>query len=143
MEITVKNFIELTTEEIYEILRLRSEVFVVEQDSVYQDIDGRDNHSVHIFIKNDNGILSYLRVIKPGVMHAAASIGRVLTRKEARGHGLARALMLKGIDVAKSMGAGIEIEAQTYLKEFYESLGFMVCSDEFIYEGRPHISMKM
>lgn len=76
-------------------------------------------------------------------MHAAASIGRVLTRKEARGHGLARALMLKGIDVAKSMGAGIEIEAQTYLKEFYESLGFMVCSDEFIYEGRPHISMKM
>lgn len=143
----VKRFSELTVDELYEILRDRSQVFVVEQGCAYQDLDGKDERSIHIFIreenqlKEDNRILAYLRVIIPEVGRDTVSIGRVLTIKEARRHGLARKLMQKGIEVAKSLAPTIEIEAQAYLKEFYESLGFIACSDVFQYEGRPHISM--
>lgn len=157
----VKRFSELTGDELYEILRDRSQVFVVEQGCAYQDLDGKDERSIHIFIKEDkkiekednkikkednqikeyNRILAYLRVIIPEEARDTVSIGRVLTIKEARGHGLARKLMQKGIEVAKSLAPTIEIEAQAYLKEFYESLGFKACSDVFQYEGRPHISM--
>lgn len=143
----VKRFSELTVDELYEILRDRSQVFVVEQGCAYQDLDGKDERSIHIFIreenqlKEDNMILAYLRVIIPEVGRDTVSIGRVLTIKEARGHGLARKLMQKGIEVAKSLAPTIEIEAQAYLKEFYESLGFKARSDVFQYEGRPHISM--
>lgn len=161
MEMYVKRFSELTGDELYEILRDRSQVFVVEQGCAYQDLDGKDERSIHIFIKEDkkiekednkikkednqikeyNRILAYLRVIIPEEARDTVSIGRVLTIKEARGHGLARKLMQKGIEVAKSLAPTIEIEAQAYLKEFYESLGFKACSDVFQYEGRPHISM--
>lgn len=143
----VKRFSELTVDELYEILRDRSQVFVVEQGCAYQDLDGKDERSIHIFIreenqiKEDNRILAYLRVIIPEEGRDTVSIGRVLTIKEARRHGLARKLMQKGIEVAKSLAPTIEIEAQAYLKEFYESLGFIACSDVFQYEGRPHISM--
>ena len=122
-------------------------MFVVEQGCAYQDLDGKDERSIHIFIreenqiKEDNRILAYLRVIIPEEGRDTVSIGRVLTIKEARRHGLARKLMQKGIEVAKSLAPTIEIEAQAYLKEFYESLGFIACSDVFQYEGRPHISM--
>lgn len=154
MEMYVKRFSELTGDELYEILRDRSQVFVVEQGCAYQDLDGKDERSIHIFIKEDNKIkkednqikeynriLAYLRVIIPEEGRDTVSIGRVLTIKEARRHGLARKLMQKGIEVAKSLAPTIEIEAQAYLKEFYESLGFIACSDVFQYEGRPHISM--
>lgn len=147
MEMYVKRFSELTVDELYEILRDRSQVFVVEQGCAYQDLDGKDERSIHIFIreenqiKEDNRILAYLRVIIPEEGRDTVSIGRVLTIKEARRHGLARKLMQKGIEVAKSLAPTIEIEAQAYLKEFYESLGFIACSDVFQYEGRPHISM--
>lgn len=164
MEMYVKRFSELTVDELYEILRDRSQVFMVEQGCAYQDLDGKDERSIHIFIKEDNQIkedkrikenqinkenqlkednriLAYLRVIIPEEGRDTVSIGRVLTIKEARGHGLARKLMQKGIEVAKSLAPTIEIEAQAYLKEFYESLGFIACSDVFQYEGRPHISM--
>lgn len=143
----VKRFSELTVDELYEILRDRSQVFVVEQGCAYQDLDGKDERSIHIFIreenqiKEDNRILAYLRVIIPEEGRDTVSIGRVLTIKEARRHGLARKLMQKGIEVAESLAPTIEIEAQAYLKEFYESLGFIACSDVFQYEGRPHISM--
>lgn len=143
MELCVKKFTELSPEELYGILRSRSEVFVVEQDCVYQDLDGRDERSLHVFIKEGNDIIAYLRVIRPDEQRKEASIGRVLTKKEARGKGIARILMLKGIEIAKSMAPTIEIEAQSYLKNFYESLGFRVCSEEFIYELRRHIRMKM
>lgn len=147
MEMYVKRFSELTVDELYEILRDRSQVFVVEQGCAYQDLDGKDERSIHIFIreenqlKEDNRILAYLRVIIPEEGRDTVSIGRVLTIKEARRHGLARKLMQKGIEVAKSLAPTIEIEAQAYLKEFYESLGFIACSDVFQYEGRPHIRM--
>lgn len=141
MEIKIKRFDELTTEELYEILQCRGEVFAVEQNIVYQDMDGIDKQSAHIFIIKDGRIASYLRLIDPGAKYKAASIGRVLTLKEFRGHGLARKLMIRAINEAFKTAPAIEIEAQAYLKDFYASLGFKAISDEFILEGIPHISM--
>lgn len=141
MEIKVKEFNQLTPSEIYEILRCRAEVFALEQGIVYQDMDGLDQHSLHLFIIEDGKIKSYLRVIKPGGKFAHSSIGRVLTIKGERGKGLARHLMLKGIEIALSLSETLEIEAQSYLKDFYIDLGFLPISGEFILEGIPHISM--
>lgn len=143
MEISVKNYSELTLEDLYEILRLRSEVFVVEQNCFYLDVDGKDKYSIHVYIKEGNEILAYLRIIKPATSDIPVIIGRVLTKKEARGRGLARILMTKGIEIAKSQAPIIKIEAQAYLKNFYESLGFKACSEEFIHAGKPHINMQI
>lgn len=136
-----KRFDELSSAELYEILRCRAEVFSVEQGIVYQDLDGIDQHSTHLFYIDNGRIASYLRVIDPGIKCTAASIGRVLTTKKYRRNGLARALMSKGIATARNLSPKIEIEAQAYLKDFYTSLGFRAVSDEFILEGIPHISM--
>ena len=141
MNIQIKRFEELTITELYEILRCRAEVFVVEQESIYQDIDELDKHSTHLYIKDHGKIKAYLRVIDPGVKFAAASIGRGLVMKEYRGKGLARPIMDKAIEIASSKADTIEIEAQSYLLEFYKSLGFIPISEEFILEGRAHISM--
>lgn len=141
IEIRVKRFDELTTGELYEILRCRSEVFVVEQNCVYQDVDEEDFASTHLFIEEEGRIKAYLRVIDPGIKYAAASIGRVLTMKPYRGQSLARPLMIEAIKVAKSLSDAIEIEAQVYLKNFYKSLGFRESSAEFMLDGVPYISM--
>lgn len=143
MNIQIKRFEELTITELYEILRCRAEVFVVEQESIYQDIDELDKHSTHLYIEDNCKIKAYLRVIDPGVKFAAASIGRVLVMKEYRGQGLARPIMAKAIEIASSKADTIEIEAQSYLLEFYKSLGFTPISEEFILEGRAHISMML
>ena len=141
MKIKVKRFEELTTSELYEILRCRAEVFIVGQHCNYQDIDGADKASTHIYFEEDGSILAYLRVIDPGVKFPAASIGRVLTMNEFRSHGLARKLMLEGISVAQKLSDTIEIEAQSYLVDFYRSLGFRETSEEYLIDGLPHISM--
>ena len=143
METKIKRFNELGLMELYEILRCRSEVFVVEQGFPYQDLDYADIDSTHIFMEEGGKILAYLRVIDPGVRGEAASIGRVLTMKEARGRGLARQMMKEAIRIAKAKSPVIEIHAQSYLKDFYQSLGFEPTSEEYILEGRPHVSMKM
>lgn len=143
MDVIVKRFEDLSLTELYEIIRCRIEVFVVEQDIPYQDLDHIDNISTHVFIKNNNRIIAYLRVIDPRAECKDACIGRVLVMKEFRGNGLARRLMFKGIEVGKKLSDGIVLHAQTYLREFYESLGFVTTSDEYILEGRPHITMKL
>ena len=143
IKIRVKRFDELTTGELYEILRCRSEVFVVEQNCVYQDLDEEDSASTHLFIEEEGRIKAYLRVIDPGVKYVSASIGRVLTMKPYRGQGLARPLMIEAIRVAKSLSDTIEIEAQAYLRQFYKSLGFKESSAEFTLDGIPHISMML
>ena len=131
----------MTTAELYEILRCRAEVFVVEQNCVYQDPDEEDFSSTHLFIEEEGRIKAYLRVIVPGMKYSAASIGRVLTMKPYRGQGLARHLMIEAIRVAKLLSDTIEIEAQAYLRHFYKSLGFKESSAEFMLDGIPHISM--
>ena len=141
MDIKIKRFEDLTTSELYEILRCRAEVFVVEQNCDYQDLDMLDMASTHLYIEADGKIMAYLRVIDPGVKYSAASIGRVLTMKEFRGQGLTRLLMSEAIRIGKSLCDIIEIEAQAYLTEFYNSLGFRRTSDVFILAGIPHVSM--
>ncbi|MDE6239236.1 MAG: GNAT family N-acetyltransferase [Muribaculaceae bacterium] len=141
MDIKIKRFEDLTTSELYEILRCRAEVFVVEQNCDYQDLDMLDMASTHLYIEADGKIMAYLRVIDPGVKYSAASIGRVLTMKEFRGQGLTRLLMSEAIRIGKSLCDTIEIEAQAYLTEFYNSLGFRRTSDVFILAGIPHVSM--
>ena len=141
MDIKIKRFEDLTTSELYEILRCRAEVFVVEQNCDYQDLDMLDMASTHLYIEAEGKIMAYLRVIDPGVKYSAASIGRVLTMKEFRGQGLTRLLMSEAIRIGKSLCDTIEIEAQAYLTEFYNSLGFRRTSDVFMLAGIPHVSM--
>ena len=143
MDIKIKRFEDLTTSELYEILRCRAEVFVVEQNCDYQDLDMLDMASTHLYIEADGKIMAYLRVIDPGVKYSAASIGRVLTMKEFRGQGLIRLLMSEAIRIGKSLCDTIEIEAQAYLTEFYNSLGFRRTSDIFMLDGIPHVSMML
>jgi len=141
MDLVVKRFEELSVEEIYKILQVRVEVFVVEQNCVYQEIDDKDKYSYHVFLEDDTGIKAYLRVIDKGVSFEDVSIGRVLTLK--RGCGLGNTILLEGIKVAKEkMNADrIKIEAQSYAKEFYEKAGFKQVSEEFLEDGIPHIQM--
>ncbi|MDE6266832.1 MAG: GNAT family N-acetyltransferase [Muribaculaceae bacterium] len=141
MKITEKRFEELTTDELYEILRCRAEVFVMGQNCIYQDMDGIDKHSTHLYIEENGRIKSYLRIIDPGIKFPPASIGRVLTLKEYRGNGLARRLMSEAIRIAHRKAPVIEIEAQAYLLEFYRSLGFRQTSDVFMLENIPHVTM--
>lgn len=141
MEIIVKRFEQLTNNELYRILQARAEVFVMEQKILYQDMDNIDLQSTHIFIEDEGTICSYLRLIDPGVKYAEISIGRVLTLMPYRHRGLARMLMNKAIEIGHSIHPVIKLEAQSYLKEFYESLDFKAVSDEFILEDIPHIEM--
>lgn len=141
MELVVKRFEELSLEELYEILKIRVSVFVVEQNCAYQEIDDKDIHSYHVFLKDQTGIIAYLRVIDKGISFDEVSIGRVLTTK--RKCGLGGRILSEGIKVAKErMNADkIRIEAQIYAKGFYEKAGFKKASEEFLEDGIPHIQM--
>lgn len=141
MEIISKRFEELTVSELYMILQARSEVFVNEQEIIYQDMDGLDLHSTHLFITENGKLCSYLRIIDEGAKYPEISIGRVLTLKPYRHRGLSRKLMETAIESVRERGRPVKIEAQSYLKNFYENLGFKALSDEFILEGIPHIEM--
>lgn len=142
MEVSIKRFEQLTLEELYGILHCRQEVFVVEQNIIYQDLDYIDQQSTHLFIKQDAKIISYLRIIDPGVKYKEASIGRVLTMPGFRNLGLSRKLMELAIKEVRNKGEmPVKIEAQEYLVKFYESLGFKSLSDPFILEGISHVSM--
>ncbi|MGL4903289.1 MAG: GNAT family N-acetyltransferase, partial [Cetobacterium sp.] len=121
-----KKFNELTLEELYEILKLRSEVFVVEQKCIYNDIDGKDLTSSHIIIKENGKIKAYLRALQPGVSYEDASLGRVLVSPDARGKGYAKIIVTKGVEYILNNfnTTKITIGAQEYLKNFYSEIGF-------------------
>lgn len=137
-----KLFSELTTEELYELLRIRSEVFVVEQNCVYQDMDGDDQASVHLWLTDQDRVVALCRVCPAGTHMKEVSIGRVITTERGKGYG--KRIMLAGIEAAKEhFGAEkIDIEAQEYAKGFYEQVGFRQSSDPFILDGIPHIKMR-
>jgi ElaA protein len=141
METVIKKFDELTLAELYEILRARAEVFIVEQNCAYQDLDNVDKNAYHVYLKDEGGILAYLRVIDKGERLDEVSLGRVITLK--RRQGLGTAVMKVGIGVAKEKyGAKrIKIGAQAYAKPFYEQLGFRQISGEYMEDGIPHIYM--
>lgn len=140
---TFKKFDELTPAELYAIMQLRNEVFVVEQNCVYQDADNKDPDCYH-FMGWDGPILAaYTRIIPQGIAYTEASIGRVLTSPKYRGIGAGRQLMIKSISLTFNQfnSSVIKIGAQLYLKNFYESLGFIKCSEEYLEDNIPHIEM--
>lgn len=142
LETIKKRFDELSLDELYLILHSRQEVFTVEQNIVYQDLDNLDQQSVHLFIKEGDKMVAYLRIIDAGAKFQETSIGRVLTTKEYRGMGYGRKIMLDALDFLKEMkGFPIKIDAQEYLVIFYESLGFEKRSEPFILEGISHVEM--
>ncbi len=141
MEMKSKFFDELTITELYEILRSRSEIFVVEQNCIYQDIDGLDYRSLHVFYEEDGRVMACLRAFTRE--EGTVQIGRVLTLKHGKGYG--ERLLREGIqEVRKKLGPQrIVIEAQCYAIGFYEKAGFHVCSGEYLEDGIPHVGMQL
>lgn len=141
MEIDVKRFEELSPAELYDILKIRVAIFCLEQNCLYQDLDGKDKQAYHVYIKENGEIKAYLRVLDRGISFDEVSIGRVLTTE--RGAGFGNIILKEGLRVAKEkMNADkIRIEAQSYAKGYYEKFGFKQTSDEFLEDGIPHIEM--
>lgn len=143
MESVIKKFDELSVNELYDILKLRVDVFVVEQNCPYPEIDDKDQNAYHVWLKDGEGITAYLRVIDKGVSFEDAYIGRVISARRRKGYGTA--LLKEGIRIAKEkFGADkITIEAQVYARKFYENVGFHKVSEEFLEDGIPHIIMTL
>ena len=143
MKFEFKLFDELSINELYEILQLRAEIFVVEQNCVYNDLDGLDKSAVHQFLKKDGEIVAYSRLLKPGTRFSEYSIGRVVVKQSERGTGLG----IEMINAAKTFilnewkAKKIKISAQKYLRKFYEDLGFEIVTDEYLEDGIPHFGM--
>jgi len=143
LHIIIKKFNELSTQELYAMLQLRSEVFVVEQDCVYQDIDGKDQKAMHVLGIKNGKIVAYTRIFKPGDYFEYASIGRVVVAKGERHHKYGYDIMNASIDVIeKEFKANvIKISAQAYLKGFYNTIGFKQIGEEYLEDNIPHIAM--
>jgi len=137
----VRRFSELTNEELYAVMKLRVDVFVVEQQCPYPELDDRDQDALHLWLANDDGIQAYLRVLGPGVESEYAALGRVVTRL--RRQGLGSMLLKEGIRAAQDhFGAEtLYLEAQLYARGLYEKHGFRQVSDVFMMDGIPHIRM--
>lgn len=140
---TFKSFTELTAAELYAVMQLRNEVFVVEQNCVYQDADGKDQQSWHLMGWHHEELVAYTRIIPPGVSYTEASIGRVVSSPKYRRHGVGIKLMKESIfRVFSQFGCTkVKIGAQVYLTKFYQSFGFIQSSDEYLEDGIPHIEM--
>lgn len=138
----IKQFDELTTDELFEILRLRVSIFVVEQERIYQEIDEVDKHAIHVFKWEDGRVIAYARVFKE---NDVAVFGRVGVKKSFRGNGLANELMENIFDVlnSKFKNDKVKIIAQTEVQRFYEKWGFTVIGEPYIHEHTPHIDMQL
>lgn len=143
-----KPWAELVRDEWHGIVRLRVDVFVVEQDCPYSDLDGKDLRAWHVWAEEDSlakgaSALAYARVLAPGVSYAEPSIGRVATRRDRRSEGLGKELMNQSIAVCERVwpGQGIRISAQCYLEAWYVDLGFVSVGEPYLEDGIPHIQM--
>ncbi|AUS05162.1 GNAT family N-acetyltransferase [Pseudotamlana carrageenivorans] len=143
LDIKLKSFEALTTQELYDVLQLRSEVFVVEQDCVYQDIDGKDQKAWHVLGFKEDKLVAYTRIFKPGIYFDESSIGRVVVAKNERRHQYGYHIMEFSIDAIKThfRESVIKISAQYYLKAFYSNLGFKAVGETYLEDGIPHIAM--
>jgi len=139
----IKKFNELNVEDLYKILALRNEVFIVEQECPYLDCDDKDFNSYHLFAEENGEVVAYLRILEKGVSYDEISIGRVAVKQSYRGKGIAREMMLKAIDFVESNLSEdtIKIQAQAYLLSFYGGLGFKAVSKEYLEDNIPHIDM--
>jgi ElaA protein len=145
VEINTYRYNELTTNQLYSILKLRAEVFVVEQNCAYQDLDNKDNKALHLTGEINNEIIAYTRIFKKGDYFTNSSIGRVLVKKEFRKKELGKAIMEKSIEIIKknTKEEKIEISAQKYLTKFYKDLGFKKTGKEYLEDNIPHIKMML
>ena len=143
MNVTIKTFNELSTAELYEILQLRSEIFVVEQDCVYQDIDGKDQKALHVIGILEGEIVAYTRCFKAGDYFKEASIGRVVVKESQRKFKRGNQIMNSSIEAIENHyhTKTIKISAQCYLNKFYTNLGFNSIGEEYLEDGIPHIAM--
>lgn len=144
IEVTIKSFQELTTDELYCILQLRSEVFVVEQNCPYQDLDNKDQKALHVLGLKENEIVAYTRIFKPGDSMEQASIGRVVVKKNQRAYGYGQDIMKVSIEAIKQHfnETYIQLSAQAYLKKFYNSLGFKEKGEPYLEDDIPHLLME-
>ncbi len=135
----IKEWSELSTKEVENVFSLRSEVFVVEQDCVYQDIDGKDQKAKHVLGIKNNEIIAYARIFKSGDYFKEASFGRAVVKKSERGKGIGDELVVNSIkNIPDSL---IKISAQSYLKGFYGKHGFVAKGKEYLEDGIPHTAM--
>jgi ElaA protein len=143
MIFTIKRFNELSTHELYAVLQLRAEVFVVEQDCVYQDLDNKDLDAYHVLGVLDTKIVAYARIFKPGDYFLESSIGRIVVKKEFRKFQYGYQLVQNSIQFIENnlQQNTILISAQSYLTKFYNSLGFTQVGEEYLEDGIPHIKM--
>jgi ElaA protein len=140
---TLTDFDSLSTAALYDLLRLRSEVFVLEQACVFQDIDGLDQQAMHLMGHRDGALVAYARCFPAHVCFAEASIGRVVTRAAARGGGLGHRLMTRAIQAIGDVWGvqAIRIGAQAHLTHFYQSHGFVDMGEPYVEDGIDHIEM--
>ncbi|MCX7551285.1 GNAT family N-acetyltransferase [Xanthomarina sp. F2636L] len=143
LHIITKSFEELSKQELYQLLQLRAEVFVVEQECAYQDVDGKDNKALHVLGFKDNKLVAYTRIFKPGFYFKEASIGRVVVSENERQHKYGYDIMQASVDAIKAYfnETTIKISAQCYLKRFYNNLGFIETGQEYLEDGIPHMAM--
>ena len=143
MNWTLKPFDDLTAKELYNILQLRNEVFIVEQNCPYQDLDNKDLYAFHLMGMKENKLLAYARLLAPGISYSESSIGRVVSSPAARKTGMGKKLMKESIVQIKNLFQTdiIRIGAQLYLKKFYESFGFIQDGDTYLEDNIPHIIM--
>jgi ElaA protein len=139
----VKKYNDLTIDELYNILKERVTVFVLEQKCLYPEMDGKDKLAYHLFKEKDGEIIAYLRILPKGTVFNEVALGRVLVHKEHRGSGIARDLIEKAIHVVydELNEDRIRIQAQEYLLKFYASFGFAAISDTYLEDGIPHVDM--
>ncbi|MBS1666198.1 MAG: GNAT family N-acetyltransferase [Bacteroidetes bacterium] len=141
-----KKFEELNPHELYAILQLRSEVFVVEQNCVFQDMDDKDQKCFHLMCWEHKKLIAYTRLVPAGISYVESSIGRVVSSPSARKRGIGKELMQQSIhwvNLLLGKGIPIKIGAQLYLKKFYESFGFVQSSDVYLEDGISHIEMQL
>ena len=141
MTLQIKRFDDLSAAELYEILKLRVDVFVVEQACPYPELDGLDKKALHLWLEDEDGVHAYLRVMDRGAESQYVSIGRVVARERRRG--LGTRILKEGIRAARErLGAeAVYLEAQTYAVGLYEKQGFRPISEEFLLDGIPHVKM--
>ncbi|BCB05189.1 GNAT family N-acetyltransferase [Bacillus sp. KH172YL63] len=139
----VKSFNELSNYELYEMLQVRTQVFVVEQNCPYLEVDGKDLHAHHLYKEENGEVVAYARLLPAGVSYTEPSIGRVLVKEAYRGKGFASELMTRGLAfIHDEWGEQtVKIQAQEYLRAFYESFGFRAVTETYLDDGIPHIDM--
>lgn len=144
MEKFISSFQDLTNDQLYDLLKLRQDVFVIEQDCIYQDFDGFDKQAVHFLIYKNGAIAAYSRIFAPGIKYKEnSSIGRIIVSKQFRGGELGRLLITESIEYCLENFPGIiiKIEAQAHLKEYYRKLGFDPYSEIYEVDEIPHLEM--